>query len=255
MENHPDRPAGPWWDIPAAIALLTRLPLPALPARAFARPARAVWAYPLAGLAVGLPAGLLGWAALALGLPALLAAGLALTALVMATGALHEDGLADSADGIWGGRDPARRLEIMRDSRIGSYGVLALILSQGLRWGALAALMQGGAWAALPLAAMASRAVLPVVMRALPPARGDGLGRAQGRPGARPCLVALTLGAGPALAILGAAALPGLAAAAALVALWALLARRRLGGQTGDVLGAAQQLAEIALLIGWTATL
>ena len=90
-------------DMVLALVLLTRLPLPHLPAGAFQRQAKAVWAFPLAGLAVALPAVLLAALALAAGLPAMVAAGLALAVQVMLTGAMHEDGLADTADGLWGG--------------------------------------------------------------------------------------------------------------------------------------------------------
>jgi len=120
-------------DIPAAIGLLSRLPVPVDTDLATRRGARAAWAYPLAGLVVGALAGLVAQVALWLGLPPSIAALLALAAMIAITGALHEDGLADSADGLWGGWDRARRLEIMKDSRIGTYGVLALGLTLLLR--------------------------------------------------------------------------------------------------------------------------
>src|SRR6056297_3491159 len=113
-------------DLVSAAMLLTRLPVRGMPT---ARAADAAWAWPLVGLAVGLPAGVVGMAVAAAGLPGGLAAAAALTVSIVLTGALHEDGLADCADGFWGGFDRARRLEIMRDSAIGSYGVLALGLS------------------------------------------------------------------------------------------------------------------------------
>ena len=190
--------------------------------------------------------------ALALGLPAMLAAGLALAAQVIVTGALHEDGLADLADGFWGGRDAARRLEIMRDSRIGSYGALALILGTGLRWQAIAALAEAPHRAALALIAVAmiSRLAPVVLLGLLPPARGDGMGRSASGAAVAAIMIA-------ALLCLPWLALPGLPVAliaAGLVTLaLARLARAKIGGQTGDVLGAGQQLAEIALLMGLAA--
>jgi adenosylcobinamide-GDP ribazoletransferase len=189
-------------------------------------------------------------ATMALGLPPVLAAGLALAAQIITTGALHEDGLADLADGFWGGRDPARRLEIMRDSRIGSYGTLALVVSVGLRWQALAVLAgQGAGLAAVAIlaVAMTSRAVPAVLLAVLPPARSDGMGRlASG--GAGPEVVAAVLLAGlPALALSG--MLPAMALQAAFGFGVARLSLAKIGGQTGDVLGAAQQLAEIAALL------
>ncbi|MFC4670034.1 adenosylcobinamide-GDP ribazoletransferase [Seohaeicola nanhaiensis] len=231
-----------------ALALLTRLPLPRLPATAFARQARAAWAFPLAGLAVGVLAAGAGWGALALGLPAGVAAGLVLAVQVAATGAMHEDGLADVADGFWGGYDRDRRLEIMKDSATGSYGVLALILSLGLRWAALAALLPVTPAAVIGVACL-SRAFLPGLMTALPPARAGGLSRSVGVPGLGVSLVALVLGGALALAFIGVGAVGAVLAAGLAVGALALVARAKIGGQTGDVLGAAQQVAEIAVLL------
>ncbi|KAA9009811.1 adenosylcobinamide-GDP ribazoletransferase [Histidinibacterium aquaticum] len=230
----------------AALALLTRLPAPGAD---HARGARAAWAWPLAGLAVGVLAGLAaeigGW----LGLPPAVVAGVALTAMALATGGLHQDGLSDTADGLWGGHDRARRLEIMRDSRVGSYGVLALVLVLGMQWAALSALAAEGAiWPALIVAAMASRASMAGVMAALPHAREDGLSRLTGRPstataGAAAVLAFIAaLGLTPGGAILLAVLLP---LAAALVA---TAAKAKIGGQTGDVLGATQQVTELLAL-------
>ncbi len=247
----PDRDTRPFrpGDIGAALMLLTRLPVPA--ARAAAdRGARAAWAYPLAGLAVGLIAALVGW--LAGALPPALAAGLMLAALVLATGALHEDGLADAADGLWGGQSRARRLEIMADSRIGSYGVVALVLSLGLRWAALASL-SAAAPAALIGAAVLSRAAMPALMWALPNARGTGLSAATGRPSGTTAAAALGLAALAALPFLGATLWPSLLVLVVATAACGMIARARLGGQTGDVLGAAQQVAEVAILVALAA--
>jgi len=233
-------------DIARATALLTRLPLGGDGERRGA----CAWAYPLAGLAVALIAGLGAWIVLCLGLPALPAAGIALALGALVTGALHEDGLADTADGFWGGADPARRLEIMRDSRIGTYGVVALLLGFGLRWSALAMLFaEGAVFAPLIAAAVLSRAVLPGMLRLLPPARRDGLGAAQGVPPRE----AVLAGAGIAivLALLTAGfcgAIVGTALAIAVAAIAGMAARARIGGHTGDVLGATQQAAEIAVL-------
>ena len=236
-----------------ALMLLTRLPAGRLPDPA-PRLAEAAWAFPLAGLAVGALGALGLMAGLAVGLPAAVAAGLAVAVQVLVTGALHEDGLADCADGIWGGREVARRLEIMRDSRIGSYGVLALVLGVGLRWQALAAvatLSPGLAGTGLIALAMSSRVASVALMAALPPARADGMGhRATGATWASVALAAgLAIGAHLGLGLGGVA--PLLAQAVTTVAV-AALAQRKLHGQTGDVLGAAQQLAEIG---GWLALL
>ena len=196
------------------------------------------------------PACLLGALAIGAGLPATVSAGLLLAAQVMLSGAMHEDGLADSADGLWGAMTRERRLEIMRDSRIGSYGVLALILSVGLRWSALGRADLGGG---LGGGTGGGGAV----------ARGDA--GADGRPAPRPhrravpwrrptrgsgaVWGAMALALGLALACAGWAALSAAVWAALAVAGMGALARTKLGGQTGDILGAAQQLAEIAALL------
>lgn len=238
-----------WAELRLALGLLTRLPVGAItPCPPMGA---AVWAYPLAGIAPGLAAGLALWAAGAAGLPPGAAALLALAAGALVTGGLHEDGLADLTDGLSGGGTRERRLDIMRDSRIGSHGALALILATGLRAGALAAL-HGGAVLTVPLAAaMVSRAGLGPVMRALPPARPGGLGDSAAR-GSSPARA----GAGAAIAAAGCLALLGMGPAiAAMIAGTiatagvSLLARARLGGYSGDVLGAAQVAAETAVLL------
>lgn len=233
-----------------ALLLLTRLPLPAQPDAAFGRQARAVWAFPLAGTLVGLLAGATGALALGLGLPAPVAAALMLAAQIMVTGAMHEDGLADSADGLWGGDTAERRLAIMRDSHIGSYGVLALILSLALRGTALSALVAAGqVWTAPLAAAVLSRAMMTALMAALPHARRDGLAHGVGRPGAAPALIALLLALLVVLPVSGSGALIAALAAAVPLIGFGLLARARIGGQSGDILGAGQQIAEIAVLL------
>ncbi len=240
-------------DIAEALTLLTRLPVPAPD---HPRGARAAWAWPLAGAGVALLAGLVGWASLGLGLPVALAAGLVLAAQIAATGALHEDGLADSADGLWGGQDRAGRLEIMKDSRIGSYGVLALGLSLGLRWSALTAIFEAGAlFAPLIAAALISRAPMAVLMAALPNARGAGLAHGVGRPGQDTATLAALLAAGLAFLVVGWAVLAPLFWAALAAIGLAALAKQKIGGQTGDILGAAQQVCEIAALAALAAAL
>jgi len=242
-------------DIAAAAVLLTRLPV-RLSEAAAARGARAAWAYPLVGAGLGALAGAVFAAALALGLPPGPAAALALAAAAALTGALHEDGLADSADGLWGGWTRERRLEIMRDSRIGAYGVLALVFSLLLRWSALAALAAPlPAIAALVAAGGTSRAAMVWVWAALPPARADGLAAGAGQPGPATALLA-GVAVLPALVLLPpVAALAALAAAGLAATALARAARARIGGQTGDVLGAVQQTAETATLLALAAIL
>jgi adenosylcobinamide-GDP ribazoletransferase len=179
--------------------------------------------------------------------PLPLAAVLALLAATLATGALHEDGLADLCDGFGGGRDRARRLEIMRDSRIGSYGALALGFAVLIRVLALSSLSGSTGTLALIGLSAVSRAPLPLALWLMPPARHDGLGRAAAGVGARRSLLAAGFGLG-----FFALCLPGALFALPVMALAAFglarLAMARIGGQTGDVLGAMQVVTE---LVGW----
>lgn len=236
-------------DISTAFGLLTRLPVRTGDA-ADLDPARATWAYPLAGMVVGLIGGAvyaLSWWA---GLPALVAAALAFGAMLLATGGLHEDGLADTADGFGGGADRDRKLEIMRDSRIGSFGVLALILAFAVRFGAVIDLeMPLAVAAALVAAAALSRAAMVALMWRLPNARRGGLSASVGTPPGRSAGEAVALGALAALLFVpGWAALAAILAAALAAGAVAVLASRQIGGQTGDVLGAAGIAAECAAL-------
>ncbi len=231
-------------DVLSALALLTRLPLPGH------RPTggASAWVWPLAGALVGAAAALAAAVALTLGCSPALAAVLVISVEVALTGALHEDGLADTADGFWGGRDRVRRLEIMKDSRIGTYGTLALVLVTLARWAAVVTLLQAGHAAVLIAAAGLSRVPMAAIMAVLPNARGSGLSASVGAPSARDVAAGAGIGLAVALAAAGWAALPMAFAAAAAGLAVAALAQAKIGGQTGDVLGASQQLALIAAL-------
>ncbi len=206
--------------------------------------------FPLIGLGLGLGAGLIYGLATGLGLPPALAAIITLGALIAATGALHEDGLADSADGFGGGATAKAKLAIMRDSHIGAYGVIAVTLGLMARAVALASLADPVlVLAALIAAGAASRAAIPLVMLRLPLARGDGLASHAGQPGQRDVIIGGGLALVIALLALGViAALAALVAAACAALAVAALARRQIGGYTGDILGAVQQAAEISIL-------
>jgi adenosylcobinamide-GDP ribazoletransferase len=233
-----------------AIGFLTRLPVTA----ATGDLASAGWAFPLAGLLVGAISSLIYWFAIWLGLTALIAAALAVVAGVLATGALHEDGLADFADGLGVRGGASEKLAAMRASGIGSFGVLALIFGVLLRVLALAALIgPAGVGPALIGAHAGARALLPWAMRA-PRARADGLAVSAGRPGLGSALAALLIGL--VILILAVGAFRGVIAALASLLGFALLplARRQLGGITGDVLGAVEQVAEIAILLSLVAS-
>lgn len=232
-------------DLLSAFALLTRLPLP----NHRGTGAASAWAWPIVGAVLGALGAALASAALWLGVTPGVTAALVLAAGAMLTGALHEDGLSDTADGLFGGWTRERRLEIMKDSRVGSYGVLALVLVTLARWSALTAvLVYGGHWAALVATGALSRAPMALLMALLPSARGEGLSHATGRPSPATALVALALAVAIAVALTGWAAIALLFAALAAALLLAFSALRRIGGQTGDILGATQQLAEVACL-------
>ncbi|MEE9428582.1 MAG: adenosylcobinamide-GDP ribazoletransferase [Paracoccaceae bacterium] len=232
-------------DIAEAIGLLTRLPVTSTGARG----ANAAWAWPLAGALVGAVAALAAGFTLWLGLSPWVAAGIALAAQVILTGALHEDGLADCADGFWGSTSPENRLEIMKDSQIGSYGTIALILSLLFRWSLIFSICDAG-YLFGPLIAAAALSRLPMVglMGWLTPARTDGLSQNVGRPDRETIILAGAAGLLIALFTSGLIALPGAVIAALLGWGMAKLARAKIGGQTGDVLGASQQVSEIGVL-------
>ncbi len=250
-------------DLAHCVRFYSRLPVPALPfeqdAHALPSFPRLVRVIPLAGLVIGLLPALVLGIALLLDLGPWLAAILSVAAMTLTTGAFHEDGLADTADSF-GGSTREKRLEIMRDSRIGSFGASALFLALALRIGALAALaprIDGGAvMAAILIAASLSRTagLMPLVF--LPAARRDGVSQAVGQPSRETFWLALGLASGIAVILGALAGLPSLGIVLMLVlsglsgAAFIRFAARHLGGQTGDIAGATQQVAEIAALIG-----
>jgi adenosylcobinamide-GDP ribazoletransferase len=254
MQRHTPRPVISLNQVAAdvAVGLLfsTRLPLPRAAPVTGADLARASWALPLAGAIVGLiAAAVYGLARLA-EIPPFPAAGLTVAATLVVTGCLHEDGLADLADSF-GAATRERKLEIMRDSRIGTYGVCALFMSLLLRSAALASIADP-ALAAPVLVAVhtAARASMPLFMRWVPPARDDGLSVGVGTPPRESAIAALLIGV-LALGIgLGpAAGVCAIALIAVEFAALAWLSVRQIGGQTGDVLGALEQIGEVIILL------
>lgn len=238
-----------WYELRLATRFLTRLPVLTLEFAGHTSLAAASWAFPVVGLAVGIIGAIALGLAHGLGIPADVSAALALAAMVVVTGALHEDGLADTADGFGLIGDTERRLAAMRDVRTGAFGITALIVVFALRWSALGSLgAEDGV--ALIAAATISRGVLPYVMCAVPNARTDGLSAGAGRPELRLALWALAIAAIVALFAFGfGGAIAALVVAGLIAAGLAVLARRLIGGQTGDVLGAIQQIVEAAVLI------
>ena len=254
-----------------AAQFLTRLPTPAVRDFDPSSLSRSVRYFPLVGVLVGLINVAVWWLA-SLRLPAGVSIGLMLAASVVLTGALHEDGFADACDGFGGGNTPERMLAIMKDSRIGAYGAIGVSLMLGLKWTALAALPV----ALFPLIVIAAHSMsrwcaIGLIWR-LAYVRADGEAKAKpfagglsgsawtlsgliGIAGFAPLAFAWLRwsGADPGRS---AAAVGGGTAAAALAALLAALYfRRRIGGYTGDCLGAAQQLAELAFLLGGLAAI
>jgi adenosylcobinamide-GDP ribazoletransferase len=244
-------------DLKISILFCTRLPLAHSKPIAGEDVARASWALPIAGAFVGGAGALVYWFAFHLGLPAALAAALALTAMLIATGCLHEDGLADTADGFGGGKDLAHKLEIMRDSRIGTYGACALTLSLILRWSAVAAIAHPLTVAMALIAAHASaRAPLPIFMRFIPRARADGLSAQAGPPPPISAAVAGLLGFVALIIALGpTTAMVGLLLLIVADVFLGWLSMRQVGGQTGDVIGAVEQVNEILILLTCAALL
>ncbi len=243
-------------DLCACLRFWSRLPVP-MCGQDYGLPdfARVVRALPLAGLIIAAPGAIVLVLAHALGLPPLVCAGLALVALVATTGGFHEDGLADCADAL-GGYTVERRLDIMKDSRVGAFGALALAFTVLLRAGALAALLNVSAEAALLAfigAAGLARVAGLLPLALLPPARADGFGPLAQQRG--PAFAAAWVGAGLCALVpaLGDATLARAMVAGALgvgaAALTIPFARARFGGATGDVAGAAEQICEIMFLL------
>lgn len=229
-----------------AATFLTRLPL----ARwSYAEPQRLAQAAPYfvpVGAVVGAIAASAAWLSLQL-LPPALAPWAALAAALIATGGFHEDGLADTADGLGGGFSRERKLDIMRDSRIGSYAALALVGVLGGKYLALATLTPASLFAALWIGHVLARwSVLPLAAALAYVREGqaankpvaDGIGWRE--------LIVGTLLAGLLIAPFGRVALAAAAVAVAVALLAALYFRAQLGGITGDTLGAANQIVELA---------
>ena len=235
-----------------ALQFLTRLPAPGLASFEPDMPVRAVRFFPLIGQLIGGLCGLI-WVAAYGVWGGQVAAILAVVAGALITGAFHEDGLADTADGLGGGQTLARRLIIMKDSRIGTYGAVALLCIFALRIAALAHLSPMVGALSLVVAHGAARAIAVVVMR-ITPYVGDTEG-AKGRPGGdRPTLgetvCAAIIGLAPVMTLTLVHAVAGLALSILAIVVLVLTARRLIGGHTGDVLGAVEQLGEAGFLLG-----
>lgn len=239
-----------------ALQFLTRLPVPFV--RRLDPPplTAAMGLFPVAGALIGGLTGAVLEAGQFLHLPPLASAVAALATAALVTGALHEDGLSDMADGFGGGATREERLDIMRDSRIGAYGALALVFVSLARASLLASLLAFPRWTTIALIACAaafSRSLMVDLMWATRPARRDGLSVMAGRPSRNTTLLAWVLGGVGAGATSGYLLAPAigvisLIAGGATLGAVRWLAMRKIGGQTGDVIGAAQVLTELAML-------
>ncbi|WP_374653170.1 adenosylcobinamide-GDP ribazoletransferase [Dongia sp.] len=234
-------------DVWLVLGFFTRLPIPATAGNL----GDAARAFPFAGLVVGLIGALVYFVAMEIGLSGLLAALLAVAATAIVTGALHEDGWADVCDALGARGGVEKRLEILRDSRLGSYGGLALIFSTSIKVAAIANLGAPELVAGALIAAHAlGRGVLPLVMARMPLARANGLAVDAGRPSLAAANWSLTVAL--VISVIAVAPIAALVAlVAALAATWAVakLAQKKFGGYTGDVLGAIEQVAEMAILV------
>jgi|SRR5262245_6458077 len=248
-------------DLQTAAGFLTWVPIPGRAQETFDL-RRASRAFPVAGALIGLAAAIVVILCASLGMSSLLSAALAILAIVIITGAFHEDGLADTVDGFWGAADREGKLKIMYDARIGTFGVLALLFSVLIRIAALEQILGEGtlpAAASLVAAGAVSRHGMVALLRRSPNARGEGLAYSAGTPwpGAErtSLITALVIGL-PAAWLAGGVVGILVAGALAIVAFIGVkeLARHHIGGHTGDVCGAMQQVVEIAMLIGLALT-
>ncbi|WP_254869774.1 adenosylcobinamide-GDP ribazoletransferase [Thalassospira sp. HF15] len=248
-EAGPDatRKASPISDFWRALALLSRVPVAGTHDFRAELIARSVWSWPLVGLLLAGFAMLPAMLVYQLTENILIFAIIALAGMVLLTGSMHEDGMADCADGFGGGFERARKLEIMRDSHIGTYGVVALILCFGLRLVLLSAAGDGGQAAVLFLVmAITSRAAMPVVMHILPPARDNGLGKGAGTPNLMMVGLAVLIAAILSFVLAGLiTTIAVLAGAMVAIGVMTAVAKWQIGGQTGDVLGATQLVSEL----------
>lgn len=232
----------------AAISFYTRLPIRPRSTDAAGLARSAPW-FPVVGLGIGASIAAV-YAAASLVLPTTVSAVLAVSLGALLTGALHEDGLGDVADAFAGGWTVEQRLEILDDPRQGTFGVLALVAAFLMRVTAVASLDVVTAFALVPTAHALSRVTAIVVMRHQPLARADGLAVAFASSLSRGHEIAgVAIGLGLGAVLIGGWVVP--AALCCVVVSWAMaaLARRKVGGIGGDVLGAIQQLSELAVLL------
>lgn len=239
-------------NIAAAFLLLTRFPIPW--EKLSDQPpniAKSLWAYPLVGLIISAIGAAVYEGATLLLLPSGISAILAVLTMILCTGALHEDGLADTADGFGGGRDKTHKLEIMRDSQIGAYGTISLFIILALRAAALGSMTSNGAMVALLVSGTVSRFMIVLSLKFMPPARQDGLAVEAVNPAMVQIIIAgiFSIIVAVCLLPLSAVLIISLLPLIATLLIWRL-SMKHIGGMTGDVLGTIQQISESVILIG-----
>jgi adenosylcobinamide-GDP ribazoletransferase len=249
----------PFAEILFSLGFLSRLPVPFTKTLDPPALAQSMRFFAFAGAIIGALNGVLLVGLHFLHVPSLMAAAIACLFGIVITGGLHEDGLADSADGVFGGKDRDQRLAIMRDSRIGSFGAMALITCLCARIGAYDALFGLSPLVVISITAGVgafSRAMVVDLLWATRAARTDGLSVLAGRPGRNAALFAiftggaLTLAAGSFIKV--ESGVIAILAATAMTGVLRRIAMRMIGGQTGDICGATQVLVEITMLAIFT---
>lgn len=235
----------------AALSFLTRLPAPGAASFGPREVGRGALCFPLVGALVGGITVGAGWLLRGVG-PAWLVSILAVAIAVRCTGAFHQDALADFVDGFGGGLTREAVLRIMHDSTVGAYGAVALVLGLLLRVGCTAVLIDADAWGLIVTAAALARWPSVLMGGALPYAHAEGkaLGRAlTDHIGAVECLGASACALGVGM-VFGSSILFGAVTACGLIGAWfSWTAMRRVGGVTGDTMGAATEACELAVLV------
>jgi adenosylcobinamide-GDP ribazoletransferase len=251
--KHQVNKQGWFMDLKICFVVLTRLPVHISASPESFSISEASRFFPIVGAAIGLTAALVLWCASWFGLPSTVLALLALLTMTLVTGALHEDGLADTFDGLGGGVTREQKLMIMRDSQIGNYGATALLFSFSIRWvlySEIGEVSLTNVLLVLVAVAAASRAALPAVMHFVPVAREDGLSVTAGQPSLDRAVVCFLIGIGFLLSLLGfRVSIVALGLSVLIAGMFVYFVATRLGGQTGDVLGATQQITEATILL------
>lgn len=242
-----------WYEVRLCLGFLTRIPVFSVEYSGHSSLAAASWAFPLVGVIIGLAGAIVLWLTEVFGLGAQLSALLAIAAMTILTGALHESGLAKTADGFGTTGAADARLSAIRDPSIGIFGMIALIVIFSGRWLALGDLIAisfaEGLWALIAASAI-SRGILPFVMHTAPVAEVDGISVTADRPEARPAWIALALAGVIGLCAFGfGGTIVVLLVTGIITYAVARMAQRLIGGQNADVLGAIQQVAEVAVLV------